>query len=415
MKTNRIPLTGAQSLIVEEKAGGEAPAAIVPRPLQGLTRMATDTFGFVDINEAVRTWWWGERGLVATLFHDLGVGGKCDRWADFISAIHFTNTNRSWGSLKAAHVVVEPSFGSQGFGRPDAVAILDFEPQERFVIFFEAKRGAYAEAAVLPDRRRKGFNSCLNGQLELNHRLCIALEHWTTNTLLEEGEWIRECDYGNHPDGLSKQRKVRHQDVVERLLKPLSGLTRTNYLHVILTLDSKSPFEDPSLERYVPEIFVPDAKLNQWPTESGRFGWISWARIVELSRQWSKENSSLFLSTWAFHGIRGPEDDPAILNDSIEMNTKWTAGRPAQGVSLIFAPKLNSRTHLHFSWKRDNCALRDFSPSATDAPQPDRHFRTHEVLPLIEEEFSTTVERPKYSETDAWHKRVMDVNRSRGL
>lgn len=119
--------------------------------------------------------------------------------------------------LKNVHVVVEPSFGNLGFGRPDAAALLKFDDQEDVVIFFEAKRGLYAEAAKLPvGRARKGFNSTINGQLELNHRLALALESWTSSTVLEEAAWIWETPYA-----VSKVRKVKHRDVVETLFKPL--------------------------------------------------------------------------------------------------------------------------------------------------------------------------------------------------
>jgi len=124
-----------------------------------------------------RTWWWGERGLVAALFQDLGAGESLDRWRAFLDMITFAGQAPSWGVLRHADVVVEPSFGSSGFGRPDAVALLEFDAQERVAIFFEAKLGAYAEAATLPlGRSLEGFNSSINGQLELNHRLAVALE-----------------------------------------------------------------------------------------------------------------------------------------------------------------------------------------------------------------------------------------------
>src|SRR5262245_920610 len=80
-------------------------------------------FGGWDLESSLpRTWWWGERGLVSALFYDLSAGGSLDRWSAFLDLIRFSGAARSWGGLKHADVVVEPSFGSRGFGRPDGVA-----------------------------------------------------------------------------------------------------------------------------------------------------------------------------------------------------------------------------------------------------------------------------------------------------
>src|ERR1700687_1560165 len=115
-----------------------------------------------------RTWWWGERGLVGALFHDLSAHASLERWSEFLSCIAFSSQEHRLGVVRRAHAVVEPSFGSQGFGRPDAVAVIEFDTQQSFVLFFEAKLGVYAEAAKAPaGRSLPGFNSSINGQLEL--------------------------------------------------------------------------------------------------------------------------------------------------------------------------------------------------------------------------------------------------------
>jgi hypothetical protein len=72
------------------------------------------------------------------------------------------------GVLRHVHVVVEPSFGSRGFGRPDAVALLEFNAQRRVAIFFEAKLGAYAEASKSPlgqTAKLVVLAACINGVL----------------------------------------------------------------------------------------------------------------------------------------------------------------------------------------------------------------------------------------------------------
>jgi hypothetical protein len=168
---------------------------------------------------------------------------------------------------------------------------------------------------------------------------------------------------------------------------------------------------------YMPEIFLSSSTPDQWQSERERFGWVGWSRIVDLIGEWSKRGEpSLFLDTWTFLGLKLPEeDDPALSEQSMVTASGWTAIRPVQGVALIFAPQINSRTYLHFSWKQEGCALRDFSHSDTEVPRADRSRRTHQVLPLIADEFPTTPQRPKYSDAQSWHQRVTDANRSRGL
>lgn len=359
-----------------------------------------------------RTWWWGERGLVGALFHDLRAGNELDRWTEFLKQISFAGIDHSWGLLTNVHVVVEPSFGNRGFGRPDAVALLEFDAQGRVVIFFEAKRGLYAEAAKLPvGRAKKGFNSTINGQLELNHRLALALQDWNSPALLQEAPWILDTPYS-----VSTIRKVKDRDVLDRLLKPLGQLQQTSYLHVILTLDSKNPFDDPNMDAYMPEIFLSGSTANQWQIEKKRFGWVGWSRILKLIREWSnRDEPSLFIETWAFLGLQPREDDPAVSDQPMITASGWTATRPVQGVALVFAPQINRRTYLHFSWKQEGCAMRDYSRSDTDIPKADRSRRTSQVLPLIADEFPTTPQRPKYTEVQSWHQRVTDANRNHGL
>jgi hypothetical protein len=315
-------------------------------------------------------------------------------------------------AVRRAHVVVEPSFGSQGFGRPDAVALVQFDTQQRFVIFFEAKLGAYEEAVKKPvDRSTKGFNSSINGQLELNHRLALALERWSSPAVLEEQQWVLSTPYR-----ATKIRKVIKREVLDTLLAPIARLPSASYLHVILTADSNNPFDDPKIAAYMPKIFLPDLTDDQWGTERRRFGWVGLSKLLELTQAWqSREESSLFLDTWTFLNAKLPVEDPAVPAPSVTSAPAWTAARPPRGVSLIFAPQIVPQTYLHFSWRQGNCALRDYSRSAGDLPKADRRLKTHEVLPLIKDELPTTIQRPEYTDTAAWHQRVIDANRSRRL
>lgn len=374
--------------------------------------LMSNTFG--EWNSATplpRTWWWGERGLVGALFHDLRSGNSVERWRDFIGLLTFSSQERPLRAVMRAHVVVEPSFGSQGFGRPDAVALIECELEGRLIIFFEAKLGTYAEAARAPDRSRAGFNSSINGQLELNHRLALALEAWTSHTVLAEQDWIL-----NTPYATTKRRMVKKREVLDTLLAPISRMPSNSYLHVILTTDSSNPFEDTKIADYMPKIFLADAIDDQWATERSRFGWVGFHKVVELAQTWREKGGvSLFMDNWAFLKPKLPVDDPAVPAPLVSSSPDWSAVRSPRGVSLIFAPRIAPHTYLHFSWRQANCALRDYSRSASDLPKPDRRFKTNEVLPFIEDELPTTIQRAEYTDTAAWHQRVIDANRDRKL
>jgi hypothetical protein len=299
-----------------------------------------------------RTWWWGERGLVGALFHDLSARNSAERWRDFFCLIAFSRQQRPLRAVTRAHVVVEPSFGSQGFGRPDAVALIECNAQERFVIFFEAKLGTYAEAARAPDRSRAGFNSSINGQLELNHRLALALEGWTSRAVLAEQDWIL-----NTPYATTKSRLVKKREVLDMLLAPFARMPAASYLHVILTADSSNPFEDTNIADYMPKIFLPDTTEDQWAAERGRFGWVGFDRLVELAQAWrSRGESSLFLDNWAFLNPKLPVDDPAVPAPIVSSSPDWSAVRSPRGVSRTLRIKL-FRIHIYISPGNKRTAL----------------------------------------------------------
>src|SRR4051794_10977037 len=95
---------------------------------------------------------WGERGLVASYFHDVDACNGVTGWTAFLSAIGFPMNGRI---LEDAWGVVEPDFGTKGFGHPDFVAMLYFNTEpKRCALILEAKVGGYLAASSI-DRERK--------------------------------------------------------------------------------------------------------------------------------------------------------------------------------------------------------------------------------------------------------------------
>jgi len=69
-------------------------------------------------------------------------------------------------------------------------------------------------------------------------------------------------------------------------------------------MDSGNPFDDPKIAACMPEIFVLDARGNQWATEKRRFGWVGWPQVRDAWR--IRHELSWFLDTWAFFAPKLP-------------------------------------------------------------------------------------------------------------
>ena len=211
---------------------------------------------------------WGERGLVATFFLDLH--GHLDRWRSFLNTIQFCppGPGLNWNDLEHVWAVVEPHFGTAGFGSPDLVARLNFAGGQVAVLFAEAKCVSYDEASRGPAmRRRKGYSSSINGQIELNHRLALALQHSRDLNLLSEPAWVD--DHTCYVRG-DKRRYVRQDGVLSHLVPQLNAEGVT-YLHLAITTDVHSPFVLAHPEARLP-IILNGNHDNAWDTERHRLG-----------------------------------------------------------------------------------------------------------------------------------------------
>ena len=138
---------------------------------------------------------WGERGLVTAFFLDVSAVPSFERWKRFLDLIEL---QRQGAALAGVWCVVEPEFGRKGFGYLDVVARLTFQGGRVAVLLMEAKLKTYRQSSWPSGRRaRKQFNSKLNGQIELNHRLALALEghRGGEDAELVEPGWLVGTDY----------------------------------------------------------------------------------------------------------------------------------------------------------------------------------------------------------------------------
>ena len=82
----------------------------------------------------------------------------------------------------------------------------------------------------------------------------------------------------------------------------------------------------------------------------------------------------------------------------------------SQGVSLIYASQINPSTFLHFSWKDEGCALRDYSKSDKREPSPDRSYQTSHVKRMIDKKISVAHKRKE--DVSFWHQQILDENKA---
>ena len=298
---------------------------------------------------------WGERGLVASFFLDVSAIPSFERWEAFLELIGFQMPGR----VTEAWSVVEPDFGNKGFGHPDCVARLGFEGGAIVVLLLEAKLTTYRKASWPASRRlRKQFNSKLNGQIELNHRLALALEGYTAGQdELREPGWLVGTDYVT-PNG--RPRVLKDESVRRLVAARLAGRAADEYHHVIITTDEDAPA--PEADRR-PLIVVPASPRPvelAWDRFAPRLHHSNWEKMRRLAEGW---DASLFVLNYRFFADRliaavaAAEEDDRLSPRGVQL----LALRPTPEVGLNLARP----THIHLSWTRRGRSFRlwDFSES----------------------------------------------------
>ena len=378
---------------------------------------------------------WGERGMIATMLIDFSASARDEGWSSFLDAFNFADPSLRNKEVRSALVIVEPDFSNQGFGHPDAILRFDGTAGDSTVAILEAKRLPYAKCCAPPSTRGgAGFNSTLNGQLELNHCLALALSSFTEGQQeLVEPEWVLYSPYRSDRQG--KLRALKNRVVIEEVAKPFSGIPIRNIFHLVITLDDHDPFENPENEPLWPEIFHPDYPFqNCWKQLRVQFAWTSWDKLEAALRRLAGDGKlgadSLFLPTFEknrrnfkaspaaqFEADRPAESEIAVEegwgsepSKPIPFTPAPTSGRGKRGATMIYAPSINRRTFLHFSWLDESCAIRDYSQSPNIMPLEDRQRRKADVLSEIKKEVFIRNRRP-ISDTKYWYETTTNLNK----
>lgn len=399
---------------------------------------------------------WGERGLVATLFFDVTAAGDLG-WQQLLNTCGVGIPLAGGSTIAGARLIVEPDFGE--FGKPDAIVRLNLADGSSRVLIVEAKRGLWSKAASIAGHRGgEGYNSKLNGQLELNHALALALSAFREGAPeLIEPDWILHTPYSM--DRRGTRRVLKNAAVLQDVVAQFAGLEYRYYFHLVITADSENPMERSDIQGFMPEIYHPEFPFkNAWPELKGQFSWMNWSRAESLTQSLHREgrlpHGSYFAATVALNrrnmgasavevevgeggadeldfarhlrathsagSGRNPTVSPNEMDEEyggsgVKLIARGTVqegplpGRASRGVSLIYAPKLNARTFVHFSWDGESCRLRDYS--GRTVPQERNPGRRSMVEHHIEYEVQVSQRGHPRTDVDYWYKQIQELNR----
>ena len=373
---------------------------------------------------------WGERGLIATFFADLNQLAEPETINNFLQIVEFPERPMiSSLSPVAIHYIVEPAFGKKGFGSPDAVIALEYQ-DSRAVIIVEAKLKDFVSACSPRSKRGQKdskFNSKLNGQLELDYCLAMALsEYHDGATELVEPKWVLSSPYKNERKG--KLRRQKNPAVLEDVVSLLGGIPLDQYYFLVITTDEQNPFPRVSND-YLPELFKPESSkripsfTNGWSEYRRRFGWLNYTKMRTFigSIQNRLPLGSFFLQSHNInqrnmkgHSQLRMTEQATVTVQQEKLDVSHLAEKKlshsGQAVSLIYAPQINPRTFLHFSWKKEGCRLRDYSRSDTEEPAPDRKQTSH-VERIIDKEIGVPrKDKKNVHAVSFWHQKIHDAN-----
>jgi hypothetical protein len=344
---------------------------------------------------------WGERGLVATFFADLHVASSAGL-SKFLEAIEIDSPTFPRNGHRLL-TIIEPDFSNTGFGHPDAVIRIDGD-SESAVIVLEAKRCPYLKASKSNRvRSAEGFNSTLNGQLELDYALALALaEHQPTYSELLEPAWVLNTPYAQERNG--RLGRLKNPNVLRGVVSNFAGLPLRHYFFVVLTTDGSNPFSSLIPEDLLPGLYqLQNGLKNCWTEMHTQFGWLNYEKLRNLAELMSTQGllpgGSLFLGSLGLN----------LANMDISSHNPKPGIAVTRGVALIYAPKIDSATFLHFSWLGEGCALRNYSLHPDRVPSPDRGYQTSEIRSLVERHISADGRR-SIEDTQFWHQRTSEAN-----
>lgn len=305
---------------------------------------------------------WGERGLIATFFIDLSL---LDDMAEIETLLQLAGLlENGAGTPVKFNCVVEPDFGNTGFGHPDAICSVEYADRKSIIVV-EAKRTSFANACTLSlQRGQVGINSKLNGQLELDYCLSMALSNFKNDAReLVEPQWVLSTPYNE--DRRGKLRSVANPNVLHELATPFGGQPIEHYRYLVITADDENPLDDSS-SKLLPQLFVPEMSgitmnvTDKWHEFRGQFGWLNYGRMKQFIGRVQDRlpRGSLFLPTFELNEANmgapepeGPDEIPLPPREPADIALE----PPLTGIWIVDY----EGTPCHLSCQRFSYALRD--------------------------------------------------------
>jgi hypothetical protein len=270
---------------------------------------------------------------------------------------------------------------------------------------------------VSPDpvlkRDTVGFNSKLNSQMELNHCLTLALSiYHGAGSHLMEPEWILDSPYGVERKGV--RRELKNPAVLDDVVAAIAGLSIDHYYQIVLTNELSNPLSRVD-EEILPEFYLPAVDgvktiyRNEWSRLKENVGWVNYDVLKKVIGASGSSGESYFFSSFEINkqNMRSTELRAASGERPLEVSSANIPG--TRGVRMIYAPGMEISTFLHFSWKGESCALRNYSKNSEVEPLPNRRNRKSDVV----EQIAHCIEvpsKPAYTETAFWHKMTKELN-----
>jgi len=329
---------------------------------------------------------WGERGLVTTFLLDLSQFQNPVNLSKFLGEIELADGKRIDFQPKNMKCIIEPDFGNQGFGHPDAIIILQDNNNKKITILLEAKRVSYNKSSKNSSERiNQKFNSSINGQLELNYCLTLALTSFISdNNTLEEPSWILRTNYNDEREG--ELRKVINPYVIEQLAKQIICSEISSYYHIILTNEDTNPLNN---NFNLPELYD-ENNNNMWENLKSNFGWINYTKLKKFAENHFKEGK--FIETFNLNS-----DNMGYLDHPLEAS---------RGTMIIYAPTIKENTLLHLSWKYDTSILRNYIDESS--VRIEHRCKTSEIKDKIELRL-VPGEIKSYKETKFWYNQIQKL------
>jgi hypothetical protein len=360
---------------------------------------------------------WGERGLVATLFMDLveiSISKKENSlWEKFFNEIIEIQEplKLKKEEIEKVDVIIEPDFGNAGWGHPDVVISMKVKGQnDRKIFFIEAKRDKFEKECKNKEKRgENGFNSSLNGQIELRYCFTRALIEWNNpEQQIEDPDWILETEYDK--DRNSKKRLLKKGPVLDEVIKEYHLKTIfENYYYIALTQDTTNPLNNLSND-IQPELFDTIGHDCWNALIQKQIGWFNFGKIEKLIDDFEYTERSLFSVSYKLNKsnmkilCNTNKDANSGDNDNDDDNNIGFTN----GVTMIYAPDINKNTFLHFSWKGNSCVLRDYSKNQLREIEDKTTVFVRERI-IIERYIPN---RKAITEFDFWHKITEELNQT---